>query len=284
MLLKRLIGCILVRNGLAVQSVGFARYRPLGRPEIAAAYLDRWGIDEIALLDIAAHGRGPDLALVGRIAAHCRVPLTVGGGIDSLDTMRAALRHGADKVALNTAALLTPGLIAEGAAAFGRQCIVASIDAAPDGTVFNRHPDSPTSLGVLDHAARCAERGAGEIMVNAVDRDGAGQGYDLGLMRAVCAAVPVPVIAVGGAGHPDHVAMLLSETPAAAAGVANLFSHTEHSVTVLKAKLRADGVPVRIDSFFTYDGFGHGPDGRLARLPDAVLAERFYEVVERDAI
>ncbi len=284
MLLKRLVGLVLVRGGWAVQSVGFQHYRPLGRPEVAAAYLDRWGIDEIALLHLDATGRGPDLNLVSRIATSCRVPLTVGGGLDDMDAIRAVLRHGADKVALNTAALLDGDLIARAAGDFGRQCVVASIDAAADGTVFSRHSEAPDGLPAADHARRCADLGAGEILINSVACDGAGAGYDRDLVRAICAAVPVPVIAAGGAGHPDHVAALLGETPAAAAAVGNMLNHSEHSVTVMKAKLRADGVPVRMDSFYTYDGFGFGPDGRAARLPDAVLAERFYQVVERDEI
>ncbi|MEX2643859.1 MAG: imidazole glycerol phosphate synthase cyclase subunit [Acetobacterales bacterium] len=286
MQLKRIVGCIAVKDGRAVQSLGFHRWLPLGRPQIAARYLDRWGIDEIVVLDIdaTARGNGPDRDMVSRVAAGCRVPLTVGGGIRSVDDMRAVLRHGADKVAVNSAALLTPQMVAEGAAEFGRQCIVASIDTDSDGTVFSRHPDAPKGLDAAAHAAACAERGAGEILLNSVPRDGARGGYDLRLIGRVCGAISVPLIAVGGAGHPDHVRAVLADTPAAAAGVGNMLNHGEHSVAVLKAWLRRAGVPVRIDTAFTYAEFDHDEAGRIARLPDAVLAERFYQEIEQDVI
>jgi len=288
MLKKRVVATLVVRDGIVVQSVAFQRYLPVGRPHIAVEFLNQWGVDEIVLLDISATaaGRGPDLNLVREVAKRCFVPLTVGGGIHSLDQARALIRSGADKVAFNQTALHAPELLARTADVFGSQCVVAAIDAIRHSNgyhVFDYWSRQATTRGAGEFAASLVVRGAGEVFINSVDRDGSKQGFDLPLVRDVCDAVDVPVICCGGAGVPEHFAEVFRETPVHAAAAANFFHFTEHSVTTTKAILRPS-VPVRHDTHADYAGSTIDAAGRLLKKSDKILEDLRFVRIDKQVI
>jgi cyclase len=254
---KRVIPCLDVHDGRVVKGVRFVNLRDAGDPVEAAQAYDAQGADELVFLDITAshEGRNTMLDVVRRTAEGIYMPLTVGGGVRSLDDIRTLLRAGAEKVSLNTAALARPALVAEAARAFGSQCIVVAIDAKRESS------PGPARWGVYTHGGRRAagrdavewavevERlGAGEILLTSMDRDGTGDGYDLELTRAVSEAVSLPVIASGGAGSLDHLREALTAGKADAALVASLFHFGQHRVAEAKEFLRAAGVPVRIEA------------------------------------
>ena len=249
MLSRRLIACLDVKGGRAVKGVRFVGLRDVGDPaELAAAY-ERQGADEIVFLDISAsvEERGMLLDLARRTAERLFIPLTLGGGVRTADDAAKALRAGADKVSMNTAAVERPQLIAECAERFGRQCVVASIDARRDGgmwRVITHGGRTPTPLDAIEWARECVRLGAGEILLTSVDRDGARTGYELELTAAVAAAVTVPVIASGGAGAPHHLAEAL-DAGADAVLVAGLLHDGVATVTQLKAAMAAAGHAVR---------------------------------------
>lgn len=291
MLKKRVIASLLVKGGIVVQSIGFRRYLPVGQPAIAVEFLNHWGIDEIVLLDIDAtrEGRLVDLDLVRAASRFGFAPLTVGGGVRTVEDMQRILQSGADKIAINSAAVTTPDLITRAAETFGRQCVVVSIDARrnSDGS-HDLYRDSgrvPTGQKAAAFARLCEERGAGEILVNSIDRDGARGGYDLDLARAVCDAVSIPVILSGGVGHAGHLAEGLAIPRVSAVAAANFFHYTEHSVAVAKAYLEKHAPsPVRLETYADYREFGFDADFRLARKSDGDLAELLFEYHPREVI
>jgi imidazole glycerol-phosphate synthase subunit HisF len=256
MLARRIIPCLDVKGGRVVKGVRFVELRDAGDPvEIAERY-DAEGADELTFLDItASHEERPIiLDVVERTADRIFMPLTVGGGVRTLDDVRALLRAGADKVSINTAAVGRPQFVAEAAERFGTQCVVVAIDArrrvADDPSrgweVFTHGGRTPTGLDALDWAARMDECGAGEILLTSMDRDGTRLGYDLELTRAVVDRVTVPVVASGGAGSLDDLVSGLEVGGASAALVASLFHYGEHTVREAKEHLARRGVPVRL--------------------------------------
>jgi cyclase len=250
MLCKRLIPCLDVKDGRVVKGVRFLDLRDAGDPVAAALAYDAQGADELVFLDITAshEGRAIMLDVVRRTAEGIYMPLTVGGGIRSLEDIRALLRAGADKVSLNTAALERPALITEAARAFGSQCIVVAIDAKSVNShweVFTHGGRRPTGRDAVAWAREAAALGAGEILLTSMDRDGTGDGYDLGLTRAVADAVSVPVIASGGAGELAHLRDAVVDGRADAALVASLFHFGQHTVAEAKGYLAERGVAVR---------------------------------------
>ncbi len=253
MLAKRIIPCLDVKDGRVVKGVRFVDLRDAGDPVEAALAYDAQGADELVFLDITAshEARAIMLDVVRRTAEGIYMPLTVGGGIRSIDDVRLLLRAGADKVSLNTAALERPGVIREAAERFGSQCIVVAIDA-------RREPGAPLRWGVYTHGGRRPARrdvlawareavalGAGEILLTSMDRDGTKDGYDLELTRAVSEAVSVPVIASGGAGSLPHLYEGLVDGRADAVLAASIFHFGIHTIAEAKAYLRERGVPVR---------------------------------------
>jgi cyclase len=252
MLCKRLIPCLDVKDGRVVKGVRFVELRDAGDPVAAALAYDAQGADELVFLDITAshEGRAIMLDVVRRTAEGIYMPLTVGGGVRSLEDIRTLLRAGADKVSLNTAALERPALLTEAARAFGSQCIVAAIDAktsAPGSwQVFTHGGRRPAGRDAVEWARAVEELGAGEILLTSMDRDGTGQGYDLALTRAVAEAVSVPVIASGGAGRLEHLREGVVEGRADAVLVASLFHFGQHTIAEAKRYLDEHGVPVRL--------------------------------------
>ena len=249
-LTRRLIVCLDVDNGRVVKGTQFVGLRDVGDPVELATRYESEGADEIVFLDITAthEGRGTTLELARRTAERLFIPLTIGGGIDSVASMSAALRAGADKVGVNSAAVRRPTLLSEGADRFGAQCIVASIDAKRDGDrwrVYVAGGRTPTELDAVEWAVECARLGAGEILLTSIDRDGARIGYDLELTRTIAAAVSGPVIASGGAGTAAHVRDVIALGNADAALVAGVLHDGTTTVRALKEAMRAASLPVR---------------------------------------
>ncbi|MEO7966385.1 MAG: imidazole glycerol phosphate synthase subunit HisF [Gemmatimonadaceae bacterium] len=250
MLTRRLIVCLDVRGGRVVKGVNFEALRDVGDPVLLAERYEREGADEITYLDISASAeeRATLLELARRTAERLFIPLTIGGGIRSAEDVGRALRAGADKVSVNTSAVERPEVISEAAHRYGAQCVVASIDAAKvDGAyrVFVKGGREVTKLDAVAWAHECADRGAGEILLTSIDRDGVRSGYDLELTRAVADAVSVPVIASGGAGNAMHVCDAIEQGGADAALVAGILHDGLTTVAALKAEMERRHLPVR---------------------------------------
>jgi cyclase len=250
MLATRIIPCLDVKDGRVVKGVSFVALRDAGDPVAQAMAYDAAGADELTFLDITASSdaRAIMLDVVGRTAEVCFMPLTVGGGVRAVEDFRALLLAGADKVSVNSAAVADPALVARAAEKFGSQCVVVAIDAKrqADGSwqVFTHGGRRPTGKDVLAWAREVAGLGAGEILLTSMDRDGTRSGYDLDLLRAVCGAVTIPVVASGGVGNTTH---LVEGARAGATGLlaASIFHFGEISIAEAKQALAAAGVPVR---------------------------------------
>jgi cyclase len=250
MVTRRIVVCLDVKGDRVVKGVQFESLRDVGDPVALAQRYEADGADEIVYLDISASAeeRSTLLELAKRTAERLFIPLTIGGGIRSADDVARALRAGADKVGLNTAAVETPEILTECARRFGSQCVVASIDAKRNGKgwdVYTRGGRTPTSLDAVAWARQCVRRGAGELLVTSIDRDGARLGYDVELTAAVADAVDVPVVASGGAGSASDVRDALVRGHADAALVAGILHEGITTVRQIKAELSLHGIPVR---------------------------------------
>ena len=246
----RVIPCLDVRDGRVVKGVNFVDLIDAGDPVEQARAYDLAGADELCFLDISAshEGRGTLLDVVRRTAEVCFMPLTVGGGVRSAEDARALLLAGADKVAVNSAAVSRPEVVADIAEKFGSQCIVASVDARRVGghwEIFTHGGRKATGIDALEHAVRLAKLGAGELLVTSMDGDGTQQGYDLALTRAIADAVSVPVIASGGVGTLDHLVAGVTEGHASAVLAASIFHFGKHTIAEAHAALRAAGLSAR---------------------------------------
>lgn len=246
----RVIPCLDVANGRVVKGVNFVDMRDAGDPVEQAQAYDAAGADELCFLDIGAshEGRGTIIDVVRRTAEVCFMPLTVGGGVRSADDARALLLAGADKVAVNSAAVTRPEVVADIAERFGSQCVVASVDAKRVGSrweIFTHGGRNPTGIDALEHAVKLAGLGAGELLVTSMDRDGTRDGYDLDLTRAIADAVDVPVIASGGVGNLDHLVAGVRHGHASAVLAASIFHFGEASIAEAHAALRNAGLPAR---------------------------------------
>lgn len=250
MLTRRLIVCLDVKGGRVVKGTQFVNLRDVGDPVELAARYETEGADEVVFLDISASAeeRSTLLDVARRTAERLFIPLTIGGGVRSADDVGRVLRSGADKVSINSAAVQRPAVLTESAERFGSQCVVASIDAKQvDGAwrVFTHGGRTATSLNAVAWAQECVRLGAGEILLTSIDRDGARNGYDLALTRAIADAVDVPVIASGGAGKARHIVEAITEGQADAALVAGILHDGVTTVKAIKQQLRDARIPVR---------------------------------------
>ncbi|MBR0284853.1 MAG: imidazole glycerol phosphate synthase subunit HisF [Selenomonadaceae bacterium] len=248
---KRIIPCLDVKDGRVVKGTNFVGLRDAGDPVELAARYDMERADELVLLDITAshEKRNTMVQVVSDCASQVFIPFTVGGGIRTAENMRAMLKSGADKISLNTAAIQHPEIIREGAARFGRQCIVLAVDARRSGDhkweIYTHGGRKPTGIDCLEWVKRGVELGAGEILLTSMDADGTKDGYDIPLTRAVSEAVDVPVIASGGAGELSHFYEVLTEGKADAVLAASVFHYGRFTVREVKEYLKSHGVEVR---------------------------------------
>jgi len=250
MLAKRIIPCLDVKEGRVVKGVGFVNLKDAGDPVEAARAYDAEGADELCFLDILAshEERKIFIDVVSRTAEQVFMPLTVGGGVRTLDDIRDLLRAGADKVSINTAAVQRPEFVKEAAERFGTQCIVVAIDAKRSGDswgVFTHGGRQSAGLDAVDWARKMASFGAGEILLTSMDRDGTKEGYDLALTAAISDAVEIPVIASGGVGTLEHLYEGFAKGRADAVLAASIFHYRQHTIREAKDYLRARGIPVR---------------------------------------
>ena len=252
MLAKRIIPCLDVRDGKVVKGINFVGIKEVGDPVECAAMYDEQGADEIVFLDITAthEGRGTMLEVVRNTAKKVFVPLTVGGGIKTIDDFRDTLRAGADKVSINSSAVRNPNLISEAADIFGNQCVVVAIDAkrntAGSFTVVVNGGRIDMGIDAIEWAKKAEQLGAGEILLTSMDTDGTKNGFDIELLNAVCNVVKIPVIASGGCGKLEHFSEVFEQSKASAALAASLFHYKELTVSQVKQQLKEHNIPVRL--------------------------------------
>ena len=253
MFTKRIIPCLDCKNGRVVKGTNFVDLRDAGDPVEVASMYDKSGADELVFLDITASsdGRNTTVDLVRKVAEKVFIPFTVGGGIRTVDDFKVLLREGADKISINSAAIMNPGLISDAADKFGSQCVVVAIDAkrSEDGshwTIYKNGGRVDMGIDAVEWAMQAEKKGAGEILLTSMDCDGTKAGYDIELTRIIADSVSIPVIASGGAGNMDHFYDAFDKGHADAALAASLFHYKELEITELKKYLNAKGVPMRM--------------------------------------
>lgn len=290
MLKKRVIAALLLIDDLVVQSIGFRKYLPVGKLDVAVEFLNNWGVDEIVVLDIkaAAENRTIDANRIRQAAKKCFVPVAVGGGIRTLSQVDSLIHSGADKVILNSVLQTNPTFLHEVAHTYGDQCAVVCIDVAGpiDGRYFayDHLRKTTSSTDVVEWAKRLQDLGAGEIILHHTTRDGGYQGFDEVIINKVCDQVTIPVVALGGAGSPVHFESVFTNTRVSAAAAGNYFHFTEHAVTTLKGFLHARGISIRIETQANYLFTGIDGNNRLEKKDDSVLSELLFTKIQPEII
>lgn len=291
MLKKRIVASLVIKNGIAVQSIGFKTYLPIGDPRVSAEFLSKWGIDEIIVLDVDAtrENRKPNHDLITEISKRIFVPLTVGGGIKTLQDMRKAIHSGADKISINKEAIENPEIIKQGSLIFGDQCIVVSIDVKKNQIgkyeIFSDSGQIATGLDPVSFAKRVEKLGAGEILVNSIDRDGSKLGYDLKLVKMISDAVKIPVIACGGVGLPKHFLEGFEKGGASACSAGNFFHFTEHSPIIVKSYLFNKGLDIRLDTYANYKDINFDKESvRIIKRPEHYLDKLRFKYISEEII
>ncbi len=288
MLKKRIAATLVIKDGIVVQSINFRTYLPIGKPAIAIEFLNQWGIDEIILLDISAsiNKSGPDFDMIQNASRKCFVPLTVGGGITHIDQIKKLMQSGADKIAINQSAILNPELIKEASLIFGNQCIVVSIDAIKEKNEYKVY-DYSTKKTINSSPAELAMQsellGAGELLINSVEKDGSYSGYDFELINLICNVVKIPVICCGGAKNATDFIDVFNKTNVSAASAANFFHFTEHSVIITKANINKRSI-VRLETHADYKENNFNEEFRLNKKPDQLLEEMLFVKIEKEII
>jgi imidazole glycerol-phosphate synthase subunit HisF len=291
MLKKRIIAVLPIKNGIVVQSIGFNRYLPVGKPKIAVEYLNSWGADEIILVDLDAskEKRSILVELVREVSQFTQVPLAVGGGIQNIEQMKVLLAAGADKIIINTSAIENSKLISEGSEIFGNQCLVVSLDAkktlSGEYEVYKSSGRIPTGKSVVTTAQETEKLGAGEIFVNSIEHDGSKKGYDLALAQLAAGSVDIPVIICGGVGSPRHFVEGLKVPNISAVAAGNFFHFQEHSVIAAKRYV-LNSIPktLRLDTYAQYKENPFDESGRLLKKNELELEKLFYEFHPKEVI
>ncbi len=260
MLKNRLIPTIILKNDLVVQSFNFKSYLPIGKIDAVIEFFNNWDVDEIIVIDIDASNekRVIRTELIERIAKNCFVPLAVGGGIRNEENLRDLLNVGIEKIVINKIIFDNPNFIESIASKYGKQFIVASLDAKlidDDYYIFIENGRHSTKMNVREASKMVEDSGAGEIFINSIDRDGSRLGYDIELLKTVSSSVKIPVIACGGVGKASHLAEAITLGGCHASAAANIFQHTELSTIVGKSIMKSKGLPIRIDTKAKYDDF-----------------------------
>jgi imidazole glycerol-phosphate synthase subunit HisF len=298
MLKKRVIASVVLKNGIVVQSIGFAKYLPIGRLEIALEFLSSWGIDEIVVVDISAtrNHSSPSLDLIRKAAKKCLVPLTVGGGIQNLEQAQQLSQSGADKVLINQLFWKNPKGVTQISEHFGKQFVMASVDVLLDEDgeyrVYDYCSQTTCKIPLFEHIQFVQDCGAGEILVNAVHKDGRYTGFDLRLSQMLTQAeINVPVIIQGGALNADSWKELFNKTDIQAAAASNFFHFTEHSVQICKSKLKQseselslNQSAIRLETSAQYTDFQFDEKGRILKKSDEVLENMLFEKIEVELI
>jgi cyclase len=289
MLKKRVIACLIIKNGIVVQSLGFKRYLPIGDPGICVEFLNKWGIDEIVLLDIDAtkENRHPNFDLITEISKKGFVPLTVGGGIKDLNDIRKLVHCGTDKISINNTFLENPNIVKSASEIFGNQCIVVSMDLkkSEDGKYEVFHgKEKNTHLDPIEMAKKAETLGAGEIFLNLIDRDGAKNGFDIMIAEKIALAVSLPVVVCGGAGHVKHFLEVFEKTKVSGAVAGNFFQFTEHSPILVKSYLKKNNIDVRLDTYANYLKADFSEEGRLLKMSDEYLDKLRFEYQKEEKI
>ena len=280
MLKKRVIACLNILNNIVVQSIDFKKYLPVGKPEIAVEFLNDWGIDEIILIDIEATRRGkkPNLEMINKVSSFNMVPLTVGGGIKTIQDIENLMHCGADKVCINSLIHSNLSKVKEATSIFGCQSVVASVDIKKEfgkTRIFNYLNKNTLDIDYITWIKKIESFGVGEIFVNSVDNDGKKQGYDFDLFRKIANNINIPLLGCGGAGSPDHMLQLLTNTDVSAAVAGNFFHFYEHSVNITKS-LISKNIPMRDDSYFQYKDLLFDKNGRLLKKSDDDLEKLLF--------
>lgn len=288
MLKKRIVANVVVKDGIVVQSINFKKYLPVGKANIALEFLNNWGIDEIILTDISASKKNaePDFEQIRKATLKCHVPLTIGGGITKIEHIKELMHCGSDKISLNQAAIKNPKLITEAAHVFGDQCIVVSVDALKTDKgyrVYDYVTGKTLDVSPDDFCLKAQEYGAGEILINSVDRDGSYEGFDIELINSVCDKVTVPVICCGGARNANDFIEAMAKTNASAICAANFFHFTEHSVNTTKANILKEA-KVRLETHADYNESSFDSDLRLKKKDDKVLEDMLFIKIEKEII
>lgn len=279
MLKQRLIASLTLKNGMVVQSIGFHRYLPIGSLSVCVENLNRFGVDEIVIVDIDAsrEKRFIDTHLIEEATKSSFVPITVAGGIESTEQIAFLLRSGADKIMINQAFWQTPHLVHDAAEIFGSQCVIVSLDAY-EGHCYDYKAKTVRNETLLSAAKRAADLGAGEILLNDVKRDGMRTGLDIKTITSLVQNLPIPLIAQGGVGHVKHIQEGLEIEGLCAVAVGNFFHFTEHSVTVAKGYMKAQkNYPIRNETYANYKEHTFDQDGRVGKIDDDRLAHMWFE-------
>lgn len=291
MLKKRIVAVLIIKDRIVVQSIAFNKYLPVGDPRVSVEFLSKWGIDEIIVLDIDAtsHNRKPNFNLITEISKRIFVPLTVGGGINTLEDMRQLIHCGADKISINKAALENPEIIKKAALIFGNQCMVVSLDIKINKNgnyeIFSDSGKIATGLEPVSFVKKVEALGAGEIFINSIDRDGSKSGYDLKLIKMISDAVKIPIIACGGVGLPQHFLEGFVKGGASASAAGNFFHFTEHSPIIVKSYLTQKGVDIRLDTYANYKDINFDEEsGRILKRPEHYLDKLRFEYLSEEII
>lgn len=289
MLKQRIVATLIIKNGIIVQSIGFEKYLPIGSVYIAVEALNDWGIDEIVILDIDASKQNKIInsEMIKDLSKYSMVPLSIGGGINTLEDIRLLLHSGADKVSLNQSFLHNPSFIKESSAIFGKQCIIVSLDIKKvDEEYYVYDYIKKSCIGTMNEYIIHAESlGAGELFLNSVDNDGKKCGYDIDMINQACDISTIPIIAQGGAKDANDFEDALKIKKLSAVAAANLFHYTEHSVTLIKSFLKKDiQYPIRLESSIKYKDNSFDKEGRLTKKSDETLELISFETHVKEVI